>query len=49
MDNREELENKIEITREQLYKAYVNNVEYEELLKISQELDGLLNSLRKLD
>ncbi|MGP4074791.1 Spo0E family sporulation regulatory protein-aspartic acid phosphatase [Halobacillus sp. K22] len=49
MDDKEEMENKIEILREQLYVAYVYNAEYEELLKISQELDSLLNSLRKLN
>ena len=49
MDDREELENRIEILREQLYTAYINKMEYKELLKISRELDELLNSLRKLD
>ena len=49
LDDREELENRIEILREQLYTAYINKMEYKELLKISRELDELLNSLRKLD
>jgi len=49
LDDREELENRIEILREQLYTAYVNNVEYKQLLKISRELDQLLNSFRELE
>ncbi|WP_245755929.1 aspartyl-phosphate phosphatase Spo0E family protein [Halobacillus alkaliphilus] len=49
MDDREELKNRIEILREQLYAAYVKGMEYKELLKISQELDRLLNSLRELE
>ncbi|SFF57719.1 Spo0E like sporulation regulatory protein [Halobacillus alkaliphilus] len=49
LDDREELKNRIEILREQLYAAYVKGMEYKELLKISQELDRLLNSLRELE
>ncbi|CCG46690.1 hypothetical protein HBHAL_4349 [Halobacillus halophilus DSM 2266] len=35
MNNRGELEIKIEILRKQLYEAYVDNAEYDDLLKIS--------------
>ncbi|MGP4070776.1 Spo0E family sporulation regulatory protein-aspartic acid phosphatase [Halobacillus sp. B29] len=43
------MEIKIEILREQLYEAYVDNAEYDVLLKISQELDKLLNDLQNLN
>ncbi|MCA1010628.1 aspartyl-phosphate phosphatase Spo0E family protein [Halobacillus halophilus] len=46
MNEREKLENRIEILREQLYAAYIKEKDYKELLKISQELDALLNALR---
>ncbi|RDY70675.1 MULTISPECIES: aspartyl-phosphate phosphatase Spo0E family protein [Halobacillus] len=42
------LENRIESVREQLYQAYLDSVEYSELVKISQELDQLLNQLDSL-
>ncbi|RWZ51364.1 aspartyl-phosphate phosphatase Spo0E family protein [Halobacillus fulvus] len=42
------LETKIEKVRLKMYEAYSQPVEYHELLKISQELDDLLNQLERL-
>ncbi|WP_277752096.1 aspartyl-phosphate phosphatase Spo0E family protein [Halobacillus salinus] len=42
------LQKQIETVRTEMYTAYNNAVEYGELVKISQELDELLNQLDKL-
>ncbi|WP_303047418.1 aspartyl-phosphate phosphatase Spo0E family protein [Halobacillus salinus] len=42
------LQQQIETVRSEMYDAYNNSVEYGELVKISQELDELLNQLDKL-
>ncbi|CDQ20531.1 Spo0E like sporulation regulatory protein [Halobacillus karajensis] len=43
MPYKEHLEQQIEELRSHMYEIYKNNPEDEELLKISQELDELLN------
>ncbi|TGB03576.1 aspartyl-phosphate phosphatase Spo0E family protein [Halobacillus salinus] len=43
------LNEKIEKVRLKMYEAYANSVEYSELVKISQELDDLLNQLDRLN
>ncbi|MCT2535252.1 aspartyl-phosphate phosphatase Spo0E family protein [Aquibacillus koreensis] len=39
------LEKRIEEVRAHMYEAYAQNVNYENVLEISQELDRLLNKL----
>ncbi|UOQ42972.1 aspartyl-phosphate phosphatase Spo0E family protein [Halobacillus salinarum] len=46
--NRTCLEKQIEKTRIKMYEAYNNAEQYDVVLKISQELDGLLNRLQNL-
>ncbi|MCA1022388.1 aspartyl-phosphate phosphatase Spo0E family protein [Halobacillus litoralis] len=43
------LNEKIESVRTKMYEAYENGRSYEELLKISQELDDLLNRLEEIN
>ncbi|MCP3027739.1 aspartyl-phosphate phosphatase Spo0E family protein [Halobacillus sp. A5] len=45
MKEEETLEQQIEKLREKMYNAYCDNKEYKEILRISQELDKLLNKL----
>ncbi|WP_081988261.1 aspartyl-phosphate phosphatase Spo0E family protein [Halobacillus sp. BBL2006] len=40
------LEEKIEYTRWKMYEAYLNNTDYQEVLRLSQKLDHLLNQLK---
>ena len=42
------LELKIERVRSEMYEAYNQSRDYETLLRISEELDGLLNKLEDL-
>ena len=42
------LHKQIETVRLELYDAYNNSADYSELVRISQELDKLLNQLDKL-
>ncbi|MCD5324621.1 MULTISPECIES: aspartyl-phosphate phosphatase Spo0E family protein [Pontibacillus] len=49
MNTIECLEHKIEKIREKMYVAFNNSVEYSELVKISQDLDELLNQLDDLN
>ncbi|MGP4060729.1 Spo0E family sporulation regulatory protein-aspartic acid phosphatase [Halobacillus sp. H74] len=44
---KEKLEQQIEELRIRMYELYNNNPADEELVRISQELDGLLNRFRK--
>ncbi|UOQ43948.1 aspartyl-phosphate phosphatase Spo0E family protein [Halobacillus salinarum] len=46
MDYKLKLEQQIEDLREVMYQIYYSNPQDEELLQISQELDGLLNKWR---
>ncbi|GAB3053683.1 Spo0E family sporulation regulatory protein-aspartic acid phosphatase [Virgibacillus ainsalahensis] len=48
MDQRAQLETKIEQLRSKMYKAFETNANNEEVIHISQELDRLLNKLDKL-
>ncbi|WP_035541716.1 aspartyl-phosphate phosphatase Spo0E family protein [Halobacillus sp. BBL2006] len=44
---RDDLETQIEILRERMYKAYDNGNSYENIVRLSQRLDFLLNQLHK--
>ncbi|MGP4075535.1 Spo0E family sporulation regulatory protein-aspartic acid phosphatase [Halobacillus sp. K22] len=46
--NEEDLKTKIEETRKSMYEAYTQGEDYNKVLKISQQLDGLLNRMVKL-
>ncbi|MGI8314587.1 Spo0E family sporulation regulatory protein-aspartic acid phosphatase [Halobacillus mangrovi] len=46
MNNQSPLEKNIECTRGKMYEAYKNNSDYEEVLRLSQKLDQLLNQLK---
>jgi len=48
MSDKRFLEELIEETREKMYSAYMNNVDFQDVLVISQQLDCLLNKLEKL-
>ncbi|WP_406945739.1 Spo0E family sporulation regulatory protein-aspartic acid phosphatase [Halobacillus sp. SY10] len=48
MDDISQLEKKIESVRQEMYEAYINEADYEEVLNISQRLDKLLNQLSAL-
>lgn len=48
MSDKKRLEEQIEETREKMYCAYMNNVDFLDVLIISQQLDCLLNKLEKL-
>ncbi|UOQ43317.1 aspartyl-phosphate phosphatase Spo0E family protein [Halobacillus salinarum] len=47
MSSRKHLEKQIETLRTQMYEAYRNYSRYEDIVKISQELDKLLNELNR--
>lgn len=48
MDPEAQLEIQIEQVRNSMYLAYKSNATYDEILKISQKLDQLLNDLESL-
>ncbi|MGP4070534.1 Spo0E family sporulation regulatory protein-aspartic acid phosphatase [Halobacillus sp. B29] len=48
MSDKKRFEEQIEETREKMYCAYMNNVDFLDVLIISQQLDCLLNKLEKL-
>lgn len=48
MDCREKLEIRIEQLRTEMYLAFERKDQYDRVIKISQELDSLLNKLEKL-
>ncbi|UOQ43334.1 aspartyl-phosphate phosphatase Spo0E family protein [Halobacillus salinarum] len=48
MVNKCSLHRQIEDLREKMYEVYETSADYEDLLKISQELDRLLNELEKM-
>lgn len=48
METLQGLEKKIEHIRQKMYEAYNNSEEYCEVVRISQELDDLLNQLDHL-
>ncbi|MGP4070667.1 Spo0E family sporulation regulatory protein-aspartic acid phosphatase [Halobacillus sp. B29] len=48
MSDKKLLEEQIEKTREKMYSAYMNNLDFQDVLIISQKLDCLLNKLEKL-
>ncbi|PAV28455.1 hypothetical protein CIL05_16075 [Virgibacillus profundi] len=43
------LENQIEQLRNKMYKAFEDKGDYDDIIKISQKLDGLLNQLEYLN
>ncbi|WP_406944149.1 Spo0E family sporulation regulatory protein-aspartic acid phosphatase [Halobacillus sp. SY10] len=46
MDDISWLEERIEAVRQEMYDAYLNGADDDEVLKISQKLDKLLNQLQ---
>ncbi|ARI78473.1 Spo0E family sporulation regulatory protein-aspartic acid phosphatase [Halobacillus mangrovi] len=48
MNEKEKLEEKIEVLRLRMYELYDQNLSEEELLQVSRDLDELLNKLRRL-
>ncbi len=44
----EKLEFQIELQRSKMYQAFKERVSFEEVIKISQDLDHLLNKLEKI-
>ncbi|MBP2078667.1 aspartyl-phosphate phosphatase Spo0E family protein [Oceanobacillus polygoni] len=49
MDNRRQLELRIEQLRVKMYHAFESNLNYDKVIEISQELDILLNKLENLE
>lgn len=48
MSNRDILKKQIEEKRQKMYDAYLNGSNYNNVVKISQELDALLNRLNRV-
>ncbi|WP_431803464.1 Spo0E family sporulation regulatory protein-aspartic acid phosphatase [Halobacillus andaensis] len=48
MSNRDVLRKQIEEKRQKMYDAYLNGSNYNNVVKISQELDALLNRLNNV-
>jgi hypothetical protein len=48
MSNRDILRKQIEEKRQKMYDAYLNESNYNNVVKISQELDALLNRLNRV-